>query len=161
MRAAPEPTDPQDTVRRLRSAVWYEIAFAISILAVTALLVNEAPARASESAQPFEATLTAPDSDINFEVSVTPASVGQNQMHITALKPTGEIVPLLDVTATLSAPDQDVAPMDVQLVRVGGGSHYQSTGLSIPFKGTWEVEVKGLVSDVDEVTVSSEFDVGG
>jgi copper transport protein len=160
MRAAPELDDPEDTVRRLRSAVWYEVAFAVAILAVTAVLVNEAPARAGGSNEPYQATLTTDDRSINFDVSVTPAQVGQNQMHITALQPTGEIMPLLELTVTLSAPEEDVAPMDVQLVRVGGGSHYQSTGLSIPFPGTWEVEVTGLVSDVDEVTVTDQFDVG-
>ncbi len=39
----PDPPEPEDTVRRLRSAIWYEIAFAIVVLVITSMLVNAAP----------------------------------------------------------------------------------------------------------------------
>jgi copper transport protein len=160
MRATPDLPDPEDTVRRLRSAVWYEVAFAVAILAVTALLVNAAPARGDETAEPYSATLKSEANDLWFDVSVTPARVGPNQIHITPLKPTGEIAPLVDISATLSQPGDNTAPLDVELLSVGG-THYQSRGVSIPFAGEWRIEINGLVSDVDEVTVAGEFDVGG
>jgi copper transport protein len=152
--------DPEDTVRRLRTAVWYEVAFALAILAVTALLVNAAPARGAEAAEPFSATLKSDDNSVWFDVAVTPARVGPNQVHITPVKPTGEIAPLVDISATLSQPGENTAPLDVELLSVGG-THYQSRAASIPFAGRWRIEITGLVSDVDQVTVAGEFDVSG
>jgi copper transport protein len=159
MRATPDLPDPEDTVHRLRSAVWYEVAFAVAVLAVTALLVNAAPARAADVAKPFAATLSSESNNINYDVSVTPARVGPNQVHITATKPTGELAPLVGISATLSNPDKGIAPIDVKLLKVGG-THYQSTGVSIPFPGKWRIDIKGLVTDVDEATASAEFKVG-
>jgi copper transport protein len=160
MRATPDVPDPEDTVRRLRTAVWYEVAFALAILAVTALLVNAAPARGAEAAEPFSATLKSDDNSVWFDVAVTPARVGPNQVHITPVKPTGEIAPLVDISATLSQPGENTAPLDVELLSVGG-THYQSRAASIPFAGRWRIEITGLVSDVDQVTVAGEFDVSG
>jgi copper transport protein len=159
MRATPDLPDPEDTVRRLRSAVWYEVAFAVAVLAVTALLVNAAPARAADVARPFAATISSGTNGVQYDVSVTPARVGPNQVHITATKPTGEVAPLVGISATLSNPDKGVAPIDVKLLKVGG-THYQSTGVTIPFAGKWRLEIKGLVSDVDEAAATAEFKVG-
>jgi len=66
---------------------------------------------------------------------------------------------LVGISATLSNPDKGIAPIDVKLLKVGG-THYQSTGVSIPFPGTWRIDIKGLVTDVDEAAVSSTFKVG-
>jgi copper transport protein len=161
MRAAPELPEPQDTVRRLRTAVWYEIAFAAAILAITAVLVNAAPVQADTS-EPYLATLRSDTNEnVRFEVQVSPAQVGPNQVHITALDPNGELVPLVEVAVALSEPSRGIAPIDVDLLRIGTGGHYQSTGVSIPFEGRWRIDVRALVTDVEQVTVSGEFDVGG
>jgi copper transport protein len=159
MRAAPGLPDAADTVQRLRAAIWYEVAFAVAILAITALLVNAVPARATEPAEPFAALISSEDHSMNFDVAVTPARVGANQVHITAMQPTGTAANLVDMTVTLSAPDQDLAPMDVELLAIGGGSHYQSTGLAIPFPGRWRIEITGLVSDVEQVKAIADFEV--
>jgi copper transport protein len=158
MRAAPDLPDPADTVHRLRSAVWYEIGFAITVLAVTALLVNAAPIRGG-SAKPYLATLTTENPNVQYDVEVTPARVGLNQLHLTAQKPTGEEIALVGITVTIANPDKQIAPITVKLLRLGTGGHYAGTGLSIPFAGKWRIDIKGLVTDVDEAAAAGEFKV--
>jgi copper transport protein len=159
MRAAPELPDPQDTVHRLRSAVRYEIGFAIAVYAVTALLVNAAPVRA-DVAKPFVQILTTENPNVSYDVDITPARVGPNELHLTAQKPTGEEVPLVGITVTIANPGKNIAPIPVKLIRLGTGGHYTSANMSIPFSGTWRIDIKGLVSDVDEAAAAADFKVG-
>lgn len=157
--ATPDVPDAEDTVQRLRSAVRYEVLFAVAVLAVTALLVNAAPVR-GDTAKPYVATVQSNSAKrISYELEVTPARVGPNQVHITAIDPNGVAQPLVDIQVTLSNPSKGVAPFDVKLLRIGTGGHYQSTGVSIPFPGRWRLEVRGFVTDVDEAAVTGEFDV--
>jgi copper transport protein len=159
MRAAPDLPDPQDTVHRLRSAVRYEIGFAIAVYAVTALLVNAAPVRA-DVAKPFAQILTTENANVQYDVEITPARVGPNELHLTAQKPTAEEVPLVGITVTIANPDKDIAPIPVKLIRLGTGGHYTSANLSIPLSGTWRIDIKGLVSDIDEAAAAANFKVG-
>jgi copper transport protein len=159
MRAAPELPDPQDTMHRLRGAVRYEIGFAIAVYAVTALLVNAAPVRA-DVAKPFVQILTTENANVQYDVEITPARVGPNELHLTAQKPTAEEVPLVGITVTIANPDKNIAPIPVKLIRLGTGGHYTSANMSIPFSGTWRLDIKGLVSDVDEAAAAADFKVG-
>jgi copper transport protein len=159
MRAAPDLPDPQDTVHRLRSAVRYEIGFAVAVYAVTALLVNAAPVRA-DVAKPFAQILTTENANVQYDVEITPARVGPNELHLTAQKPTAEEVPLVGITVTIANPDKDIAPIPVKLIRLGTGGHYTSANLSIPLSGTWRIDIKGLVSDIDEAAAAADFKVG-
>jgi copper transport protein len=158
MRAAPELPDPQDTMHRLRSAVRYEIGFAIAVYAVTALLVNAAPVRA-DTAKPFVQVLTTENTNLVYDVDITPTRVGPNELHLTAQKPTGEEVPLVGITVTVANPDKGIAPIPVKLIRLGTGGHYTSANMSIPFAGTWRIDIKGLVTDVDEAAAAADFKV--
>jgi copper transport protein len=158
MRAAPDLPDPDDTVHRLRSAVWYEVAFAVFILAVSALLVNAAPASGT-GAKAYIATLTTENPNVSYDVEITPARVGLNQLHLSAVKPDGELVPLVGITVTIANPGKNVAPINVRLLKIGTGGHYTSAGMSIPFPGKWRIDVKGLVSDVDEAAAAGDFKV--
>jgi hypothetical protein len=83
-----------------------------------------------------------------------------NQLHLTAQKPTGEEVSLVGITVTIANPAKNIAPIDVKLLRLGTGGHYTGTGMSIPFTGTWRIDIKGLVTDVDEAAAAGDFKVG-
>ena len=65
--------------------MWAEVAIAVVILAITAMLVNAAPAR-RESSGPVSLTLKS--SQVWVYVDVAPGVAGPNDMHFTAL-PTG------------------------------------------------------------------------
>ena len=63
-----------------------EVVISVVILAVTALLVNAAPARDLDTG-PYLATLRT--EQVSFDVTVTPANRGANEMHLFTLDPNG------------------------------------------------------------------------
>jgi copper transport protein len=144
-----------DTVRRLRFTVGLEVVFLVAVLATTALLVNAAPARTAINA-PFNATLQG--KGLTFEVLFVPARTGPNEMHLTTLKSNGVLANVLGLEADLSNPAKGIAPIKVTLIKLGPG-HYTSNGLALPFSGKWQLEIKALVTDIDEVDVTTTVPV--
>jgi copper transport protein len=139
--------------RRLRRSLLLEVLLSVVILAVTALLVNAAPARDLESG-PFVTTLRT--DEVSFEVTVTPAERGPNEMHLFTLDPSGGggTIDATEVTAEMSQPANDIAPIEVELIRLAPG-HYTSAGFTVPFAGDWELTVKAVIGDVDEATATA------
>lgn len=144
-------------VHRLRVSVGLEVMFLFIVLAATALLVNAPPARSVVNA-PYATTLQG--KGISFEVLIVPARSGPNEVHLTALEPNGSLFPLVGVDVELSNPAKAIAPIKVTLIRLGPG-HYTSTGLTIPFGGKWQLEIKALKSQIDEVDVTAVVPVRG
>lgn len=141
--------------KRLRKSVLVEIVIGAVILAVTALLVDAAPP-ADTSTGPFVQTLSA--GNLRIDTVLDPAQTGPNDLHLTALTASGGIQDTLDMTATLSQPAKDIAPIDVKLIRAGPG-HYISTGLTVPFAGSWKLTVKALVTDVDQEVATANVQI--
>jgi copper transport protein len=143
-------------VARLRRTVGAETVIAIVVLAVTALLVNAQPAR-SALAKPFSAEMR---SDMVWvDVTVDPAKAGPAALHFYTLSPQGGgQQEVQDLTATLTLPSQDVGPLSIPVQRAGPG-HFSAYGFTIPLRGDWKLEVKALLSDIDEATVSTTIPV--
>jgi copper transport protein len=139
--------------RRLRRGLMVEVVLGVVILAVTALLVNAAPARDLASG-PYLATLRT--DKVAFDVTVTPAKRGANEMHLFTLDPkgTGTTVDATEVSAEMSQPSNDIAPIEVKLIRLAPG-HYTSAGFSVPFAGDWKLTVKAVLNDVDEASATT------
>lgn len=144
--------DEPTVERRLRRALIVEVVISGVILAVTALLVNVAPARELAASGPFIATLKT--DKLLVDTVLTPAQRGRNEVHLTALTSSGELTDVIDFKAQLSQPAKGIASIDIPLRRAGPG-HYISSGFTVPFAGDWQLTVKALVSDVDEVTASA------
>jgi copper transport protein len=143
--------DEATAVRRLRKSLLLEVVISVVILAVTALLVNAAPARELDTG-PFLATLTT--KQISFDVTITPAGRGANEMHLFTLTPSGGTTDPTDVSAEMSQESNDIAPIQVKLIRLAPG-HYTSAGFTVPFSGDWKLTVKAVVSDVDEASATA------
>jgi copper transport protein len=118
------------------------------ILAVTALLVNAAPARDADSG-PFLETLRG--DGVSFDVTITPAQRGENEMHLFTLGEDGLTTDPTEVTASLSQEENDIAPIDLDLIRLAPG-HYTSRSFTVPFAGDWELTVNAVLGEVDSVT---------
>jgi copper transport protein len=67
---------------------------------------------------------------------------------------------LVGLDVELSDPAKGIAPINVTLIRLGPG-HYTSTGLTIPFSGKWQLEIKALTSPIDEVDITATVPVRG
>jgi copper transport protein len=148
--------DPDgETVAQLRRTVGAETAVAVVVLAVTALLVNAQPAR-SALAQPFSTEMRS--DAVWVDVTVDPAKAGPAALHFYTLSPQGAVQEVQDLTATLTLPSQDVGPLAVPVQRAGPG-HFSAYNFNIPLRGQWKLEVKALLSDIDEATVSATIPV--
>jgi copper transport protein len=145
--------DEPTAERRLKRGLMVEVVLGVIILAVTALLVNAAPARDLTSG-PYLATLKT--DKVSFDVTVTPAKRGANEMHLFTLDPkgTGTTVDATEVSAEMSQPDNDIAPIEVKLIRLAPG-HYTSAGFTVPFAGDWKLTVKAVLNDVDEASATT------
>jgi copper transport protein len=143
--------DEPTAERRLRRSLLTEVLISIVILAVTALLVNAAPARELDTG-PYVGTLDA--QKISFDVTITPASRGPNELHLFTLTPSGGTTDPTDVSAEMSQKANDIAPIPVKLIRLAPG-HYTSVGFTVPFSGDWQLTVKAVISDVDEAAATA------
>jgi copper transport protein len=134
-----EVYDEETEARRLRRSVLLEVLVAAGILAVTALLVNAAPARTA----PVEgrSTVILESSAVQVELDATPGSAGTNELHVTALDPNGTLMDVEDLSLRASLPDNDIAPIDVELRELGPG-HYVANDLTVPLPGDWRFEAQ-------------------
>jgi copper transport protein len=148
-------TADSETVAQLRRTVGAETAVAVVVLAVTALLVNAQPAR-SALAQPFSTEMRS--DAVWVDVTVDPAKAGPAALHFYTLSPQGAVQEVQDLPATLTLPSQDVGPLAVPVQRAGPG-HFSAYNFNIPLRGQWKLEVKALLSDIDESTVSATIPV--
>jgi copper transport protein len=148
--------DPDgEAVARLRRTVGAETVIAVVVLAVTALLVNAQPAR-SALAQPFSTEMRS--ELVWVDVTVDPAKAGPAALHFYTLSPKGQVAEVQDLTASLTLPSNDVGPLTVPVQRAGPG-HFSAYNFNIPLRGEWKLQVKALLSDIDEATVSTTIPV--
>ena len=138
-------------LRKLRRSVLADIAIALVILAVTALLVNAVPARQA-AGLPFSTSFTTLGVQVN--AIVDPARAGTtNQFHVYILSSTGtpKAIPELDVS--LSLPAEHLGPLTIPLVIEGPG-HYRADNVDIPVAGEWVLQFTVRTDAIDEQVVS-------
>jgi copper transport protein len=139
-------SDPDaDTVQRMRRSVGIEVGVAVVVLAVTALLVNTAPAESAD-AEPFAATLSAEDAHI--EVTVDPGQAGRNDVHV-YLHATTSAEPL-EATARARLPEQGIGPITIPL-EPAGPDHWSAEGVDLLPAGDWQLEVTVRLTATEEV----------
>jgi len=135
---------------RLRRSVLAEIAIALAVLAVTALLVNAVPAKQA-AALPFSTSFSTLGVQVNAIVDPARAGTG-NQVHVYVLSQLGtpKAVPELDMT--LSLPAENLGPLTVPL-RISGPGHYYADNVDIPVAGDWIVRFTVRTDAIDEQVV--------
>ena len=149
----PDGTTGSDGVfprRRLRRTVLAELVVALAVLAVTAALVNEVPARQA-AGQPFTYSFSA--LGVQVDTIIDPARAGPaNHVHVYVLSDVGtpRAVPELDLSLRL--PARSIGPLPVHLV-LGGPGHYYAADLVLPVTGDWVLTYTLRTDAVDERVV--------
>ncbi|MEU1039623.1 copper resistance protein CopC [Streptomyces sp. NPDC005907] len=158
----------------LRRSVLAEAGVAVVLLAVTTVLTSTEPGRTEEAARAATAysaqrsgplTVTVPfdtggeDGKGSARLTLDPARVGGNDMHLFVERPNGKAfdVPEVKVSFTLGA--KDVGPLPVVPDRIATG-HWTATGVQIPMAGDWEIAVTVRTSDIDQTTVKKNAKIG-
>jgi copper transport protein len=142
--------------RRLRRSVFAEVALALAVLAVTALLVNAVPAKQAAS-QPFSQSFSTLGVQVN--AIVAPASTGPgNQFHFYVLGRLGQPVAIPELDAAISLPSEGIGPITIPLV-VAGPGHYRATDVTIPVAGDWILKLTVRTTAIDENVVTAVLPV--
>jgi copper transport protein len=133
----------EKTIAPLTTSLRAEVLVAGVVLALTASLIHQAPARATVS-EPFQATVEADDSFL--DVIVDPATPGSNDVHLT-FHANGQGTPLPVDAVQVTAATTDVPARRLEVTPLAP-NHVTITGASLPSPGTWTFEVTAVSSGV-------------
>jgi copper transport protein len=146
---------PAGTARVVRRSVRIETALGVAVLAVTAILTSEAPARTTYGPP---ATLTAPLGADQVKIQVSTTRRGPQDITIRVLGPAGAPVAAQSVTATLSSPS--VASLNVALRKtLAGGPAWTAKGTVAPLPGTWTLTINVALNAGTAYTTSAAYQV--
>ncbi|MFH8494122.1 copper resistance CopC/CopD family protein [Streptomyces coeruleorubidus] len=164
----------------LRRSVLAEAGVAVVLLAVTTVLTQTEPGRTEQDAKAATSSSasTSPDTgasgaltlNMPFDtggengkgivtVDLDPARVGGNEMHVYVERPDGEAFDIPEVKVDFTLKAKDIGPLPVVPDHIATG-HWSANGVQIPMAGDWKVDVTVRTSDIDEVTVSKNAQIG-
>jgi copper transport protein len=152
--AQPDSGHVAVTLARLRLSVAAEAAIAMTVLAVTAVLVNTPTARETFT-QPANATVAfdtgGPGGRGSIGLTVTPARLGSNQVRVSITGRAGRPYRPQQIQAALSLPARHLGPLSVPLTPDGPG-HYLGGPVTITITGQWQLRITIRSDNFDETT---------
>ncbi|MVO89326.1 hypothetical protein GPA10_32370 [Streptomyces sp. p1417] len=159
----------------LRRTVFVEAGIAVVVLAVTTLLTSTEPGRTEEEAknassvaaqqQTGPVKLAIPfdtggqDGKGTVRLELTPGRTGSNDLHVFANRPNGSAFDLPEVKVSFTLKAKDVGPLPVAPDRIATG-HWSASGVQIPMAGKWQVKLTVRTSDIDQVTLDKNVQIG-
>ena len=165
----------------LRRSVLAEAGVAVALLAVTTVLTQTEPGRTEQEAKAATAASSSSSSasdsssgaltlDMSFDtggkdgkgvvrVDLDPATVGSNEMHVYVQRPNGRAFDIPEVKVAFTLAAKNLGPLPVAPDHVTTG-HWAANGVQIPMAGDWKVSVTVRTSDIDQVTVSKNAQIG-
>ncbi|MFH8802797.1 copper resistance CopC/CopD family protein [Streptomyces sp. NPDC017936] len=161
----------------LRRSVLAEAGVAVVLLAVTTALTSTEPGRTEQEAKAATAASSSSSAtsgaltlDMSFDtggtdgkgvvsVDLDPARSGANEMHVYVTRPNGRAfdVPEVKIAFTLEA--KSIGPLSVVPDHITTG-HWSANGVQLPMAGEWKIAVTVRTSDIDQVTVSKNAQIG-
>jgi copper transport protein len=139
-----------DGAASVRRTVIAEFVLGMVVVAMAAGMVA-LPPEPPVPTRPFAEQLSA--SGLIAIISLSPGSVGGNEVHITMTPPGGSITPVVSATARVSLPSAEIPFSPVTLVREGP-NHY-SGSVTFPRSGDWTFEVVVQITDGQEVLLTT------
>ncbi|WP_406373153.1 copper resistance protein CopC [Streptomyces sp. NBC_00647] len=158
----------------LRRSVLAEAGVAVVLLAVTTALTATEPGRTEEAAQQATASASQRSGPLSLkipfdtggedgkgtvEVTLDPARVGGNEMHVFVVRPNGKAFDVPEVKVAFTLASKDVGPLPVTPDRIATG-HWTASGVQIPMAGDWKIAVTVRTSDIDQATVNKNAQIG-
>ena len=118
-----------------------EVAIAAIVLALTATMVNQPPGRDSVR-RPFETSVQAVGGGGWLELTITPARVGENDIHLYFFDEAGQsLVPVDAVEVTVRTDQIDPRRVDLEALTP---SHFSSYGASLAAPGNWILTITAV-----------------
>ncbi|MEU9244899.1 copper resistance protein CopC [Streptomyces sp. NPDC048385] len=164
----------------LRRSVLAEAGVAVVLLAVTTVLTQTEPGRTEQDAKAAASAASSSSTsnsssgaltlDMSFDtggkdgkgivrIDLDPATVGSNEMHVYVQRPNGRAFDIPEVKVAFTLAAKNLGPLSVTPDHVTTG-HWAARGVQIPMAGDWRVSVTVRTSDIDQVTVSKNAQIG-
>ena len=144
----------------LRRSVAAEVALAVGVLAVTAMLVNAVPGAASGGDTgprgPFATQVHG--ETLMVQVAVDPVIVGQSDVKLTVTDHGLSPIEPEEVQASLTLPERDLGPITLTLENTGPGV-YVASDVEIPYPGEWQLDMAVRTSDIDQTLLKTAVPV--
>ncbi|MEX1162801.1 MAG: CopD family protein, partial [Nitriliruptor sp.] len=144
---------------RLTRVVQVEAVLLVAVLGLTGFLVAIQPAaEAAGIAGPVVVDTELTDG-IGLSVTVDPAEVGLNAVHVYASDATGQLTDeVTDLRLEFTQTEQDIGPFVVEPF-VAGPGHWTATIEDLRFAGPWQVRVVAGIGRFDEAETTIGFEV--
>ena len=133
---------------RFLRAVTAELALLVTVIAVTAVLVDEAPAKSSLP-EPKSATARTTVGPFQGTITVTPAKAGPNQVSLVFTGSNSRPAALAEVDLAATLPAQKIGPLRFTARRTAPG-HYLISGATFAIAGDWRLELTVRRGEFDE-----------
>ncbi|MGW4593824.1 copper resistance CopC/CopD family protein [Streptomyces sp. NPDC004457] len=163
----------------LRRSVLAEAGVALVLLAVTTALTQTEPGRTEQEAKAATSTSAGSGTsaasgaltlDMPFDtggtdgkgvvsIDLDPARVGGNEMHVYVQRPNGRAFDVPEVKVSFTQEAKKIGPLPVNPDHITTG-HWSASGVQIPMAGDWKIAVTVRTSDIDQVTVSKNAQIG-
>ncbi|MGW0462493.1 copper resistance CopC/CopD family protein [Streptomyces tendae] len=158
-------TGTESVLRRgLYRSVLVEAVVAAVVLGVTTVLTATPPGRSAEEAArttvPAGGVLPASVTTIPFEIgtagrgtvqiTLDPGRTGDNAVQAVVFGPDGSLAAVPELRLSFTLPDQDVGPIEADLVDRGG--YWSANTVTLPLPGTWTMKTTVRVSEIDQVS---------
>jgi copper transport protein len=144
----------------LRRSVAAEVALAVGVLAVTAMLVNAVPGAATGGGTgpsgPFATQVHG--ETLMVQVAVDPVTVGQSDVKLTVTDHGLNPIEPEEVQASLTLPERDLGPITLTLENTGPGE-YVASDVEIPYPGEWQLDMAVRTSDIDQTLLKTAVPV--
>ncbi|MDQ0991813.1 copper resistance CopC/CopD family protein [Streptomyces sp. V3I7] len=162
----------------LRRSVLAEAGVAVVLLAVTTVLTQTEPGRTEQAARAATSASSSAASgesgaltlDMPFDtggrngkgvvrLDLDPARVGGNSLHVYVQRPDGRAYDIPEVKLAFTLTAKKIGPLSVAPDHITTG-HWAANDVQIPMAGDWKVAVTVRTSDIDQVTVSKNAQIG-
>jgi copper transport protein len=141
---------------RLRTSIGLEVAIAAAVLALSAVLVSTAPARATY-VRPYRATVQLAHGE-TAQISVSPAHPGVNTVQADLRDGRGRPLAAREVSLSIALPAEQLGPLPMKLVGTGPGS-YQASGVSLSRPGAWQLTIRVRTAEFDATVAQADLPV--
>jgi hypothetical protein len=134
-----------------------ELGLLVVVVAVTAALVAEPPARGGTGAAIVAVSTEVGPYDLDLVVD--PGEPGDNKLHLYLLEQSGQPADVDEAQVSATLPSASIGPLRFDPVPAGPG-HYVVPRASFPFAGTWEIGVDVRKGDFDSWSTFVDITIG-
>jgi len=146
----------RDETAPVRRLVAVETGFAVAVLAVTSFLVARPP---EATVAPAVFTTTISQGSLIADITVTPGTVGSNEVHVILTPSGGTLERMESVVMRFTHPDTSLPPVAAQVVEEGP-NHFTGR-LALLSPGTWTLEVLVQPDPSTSIRLTAEVPIAG